>query len=110
MFKCPGQDIDRFEVYIPEGEAEQKEARKVLTSLLGVIDRLDNLVQDSCEEEAMVGRYGIENYMFYIGYIDLRSEPVRFRYYGTKVNDERFAEFQQDQTGEWQKISKRQVG
>ena len=104
-FKCPEEDIDDFEVCVPEGEAEQKEARKVLTSLLGVIDRLDNLAQDSFEDEAVKSRYGIENFVFYIGYIDLRSERVRFRYYGTNVNDERVAEFHQDQKGDWQKTN-----
>jgi len=107
VFRCykHDPDLDDFYAYIPEEKTKHKAATELLISLLQSIERLDNLVQDSCEEEASKGRFSIENYMLHIGCVDLTGETVRFRYYGTRVNTEWYAEFKRDQSGIWQKTN-----
>jgi hypothetical protein len=107
IFRCDKRDpeIEGFYAYLPKEHTNHKAAKELLMSLLQSIERLDDLVQDSCEEEASKSSSSIENFMLHIGYMDLTGEKVRFRYYGTKVNTEWYAEFERNVSGIWQKAN-----
>lgn len=52
-FTCPDEqkDLDEFLAYLPQSQLEQPRAITVVRDFLSQISKLDNLVQDSCEEE-----------------------------------------------------------
>lgn len=101
------EDVDYFEAYLPAGSEEHSRAREILASLLADIRRLDNLVQGSCEKEGVKNRQLLDAYELHLGHINLTGDlnRPRLQYFGSRVNTDWSAEFQQDENGVWQKVN-----
>ncbi len=69
------------------------------------ISELDNLVQQSCEEEWRQNGLASDDYELYLAHIDVEAEIVRLEYYGTKVNTQWEARFRQTEDGNWAKVN-----
>lgn len=106
-FECYKHDstLDDFEAYLSKTISDHEQNRIVLLSFLENIDRLDNLVQDSCENDHLQGGLDISNYKLHIGYLDVKENIVTVTYYGTIVNTEWKAEFKIDGLGTWTKVN-----
>jgi hypothetical protein len=95
-----------LEIYFPNkaGQVETthiSRARSVLTQ----VQELDNLVQDSCENEYQKSNFHIGNFLLYLAIIEIKESQVSFRYYGERVNTEWLAIFKEDENGIWKKVN-----
>ena len=69
------------------------------------ISELDNLVQQSCENEWKQNGLPIENYDLDLAHIEVEQEIVRLEYYGAKVNTQWDAQFRKTEDGNWKTIN-----
>lgn len=101
------EDVDGFEACLPADAEEHSRAREILASLLADIRRLDNLVQDSCENHGEKNRQHLDAYQLHLGNINLTDNPNRPRlhYFGSLVNTDWDGEFERDENGVWQKVN-----
>lgn len=104
-FSCPGGDPDvhEFLAYLPPSPADFPRTITVLRDFLARISLLDNLVQDSCENECAKSHYAISNYKLHIAYITPGDDTVSVEYFGTIVNTQWTAIFRRAPSGEWRK-------
>lgn len=86
-----GQEIE-LEFPSPTGDAPSQRNCCISVVLLQ-IDKLDNLVQESCEREWKSSRFGPENFELYLAYLTLKEDQLVLGYYGTKVNTQWDAKF-----------------
>jgi hypothetical protein len=82
------------------------EAGAFLVDVLHQIRTLDNLVQESCEQECIRTGLGSQNYELAIGWIwiqneNLTEQTLALTYYGTMVNTDWDAKFRRDAAGVW---------
>lgn len=97
---------EEFEIYFPhtEGVIDEKYFQKA-RRLLGHIKELDNLVQDSCEEEFIKSKIDVRNFLLYLAIIEVGKDEVALRYYGKRVNTEWNAIFTEESNGSWVKVN-----
>lgn len=69
------------------------------------ITQLDNLVQDSCEDEWHRCGLDLDAYDLHLAYIQIEAELVSLEYYGTKVNTQWTAKFRPSTSESWTKAN-----
>jgi hypothetical protein len=106
-FTCPHdqKDVDDFLVYLPKSQAEQPRAIALVREFVSQISKLDNLVQDSCEDEWARGTFEISTYKLHIAYMTPADDQVSVEYFGTIVNTQWTAVFKRAPSGEWEKAN-----
>ena len=88
-----------YEVYLPliDGNPDP-ESITTARDVLGQINTLDNLVQESCASECKRTGISPNNYELYLACIFIGGSSIKLRYYGAKVNTEWDAEFKRNGT------------
>lgn len=106
FYKSLDVNGEELEVYFPStnGTVAQQyidKARRVLQN----IKEMDNLVQDSCNNECK--RTGIHkrDFELYLAYINIEEYEVALTYYGLRVNTEWNAIFRETGEGLWEKVN-----
>ncbi|MFK7788884.1 MAG: hypothetical protein AB8C95_05230 [Phycisphaeraceae bacterium] len=65
------------------------------------INKLDNLVQDECEQESLESIFDPINWKGHIAYISIFHEHVEIEYFGTDVNTQWTESFSKNHQGIW---------
>ena len=105
-FAINSPENDVMRIYFPEGTSDPSSSQMLRArEICSRITELDNLVQQSCEDEWRQNGLPIENYELYLAHIHVESEIVRLEYYGTKVNTQWDAEFRKTIDGNWSKVN-----
>ncbi|MGX5203249.1 hypothetical protein [Aliikangiella sp. IMCC44632] len=106
FFKSFELDGSELEIYFPEenGVVQEKYLEKA-RHVIQDIRLLDNLVQDSCENEYLKSKLHVDNFMLYLAFIEIKIDEVTLRYYGEKVNTEWDAVFREKTHDIWEKVN-----
>lgn len=105
-FEISNHDNEEMTIYFPGCTSEPTAALlHRARDICSRICELDNLVQQSCEDEWRRNGLPIENYELYLAHIEVEPEIVRLEYYGTKVNTQWDAQFRQADDGNWAKVN-----
>ncbi|WP_395738157.1 hypothetical protein [Prosthecobacter sp.] len=98
-------------ITLPDAQgAPDPEARAFLVDVLRQVRTLDNLVQQSCEEECVRSGLGSAAYELALGWIWIQKEnlidqTLALTYYGMRVNTDWDAKFKRDAAGTWQPVN-----
>jgi len=91
------ESLDDFSVIWGDGTEATKELPPLLRQALVDLNLLDNLVQQSCEEENASSQYNMKNFMLHLAFItQLSATSVSLEYYGTAVNTQWNVIFERD--------------
>ena len=103
----PRHDLtDEFAIYFPACESEPSATMlSTARNLCSHIADLDNLVQESCESEAIRNEGTPKDYALYIAYAEIETRSASIEYYGTHVNTQWSAKFRLCDDGSWVKTN-----
>ncbi len=104
-------DLGEISITLPDANGTPaQEEQAFLREVLGQIRALDNLVQQSCEEDCVRTGLGPENCDLAIGWVcienqNLIEQTLALTYYGLRVNTEWDAKFKRDAAGIWRPVN-----
>jgi len=91
------ESLDDFSVIWGDGTEATKKLPSLLRQALVDLNFLDNLVQQSCEEDHASSQYDMKNFMLHLAFMTQPSSTsVALEYYGTAVNTQWEAIFERD--------------
>ncbi len=104
-------ELGEIGITLPDAHgAPSPEAQAFLVEVLRQVCTLDNLVQQSCEQESGRTGLGPGNYELAIGWVcienaNLIEQTLALTYYGIRVNTSWDAKFKRDAAGAWQPVN-----
>lgn len=104
-------ELGEISITLPDAKGTPaQEEQAFLLEVLRQIRTLDNLVQQSCEEDCVCTGLGPENCDLSIGWVciekqNLIEQTLALSYYGLQVNTEWDAKFKRDAAGIWQPVN-----
>jgi hypothetical protein len=104
-------ELGEIGITLPDANgAPAHDEQAFFVEVLGQVRALDNLVQQSCEQECVRTGLGPENYELAIGWVcienkSLIEQTLALTYYGLRVNTSWDAKFKQDAAGIWQPVN-----
>lgn len=104
-------ELGEISITLPDANGTPShDEQAFLLQVLRQIRTLDNLVQQSCEQECVRTGLGPENYELAIGWVclekqNLIEQTLALTYYGLRVNTEWDAKFKRDAAGIWQPVN-----
>lgn len=105
-FSISNSENEEMTLYFPGCTAEPDSSLMARArEICARISELDNLVQQSCENEWKQNGLPIENYDLDLAHIEVEQEIVRLEYYGAKVNTQWDAQFRKTEDGNWKTIN-----
>lgn len=100
-FPITRPDADEMAIWFPGTGKPDEHALRQGREICEKIPQLDNLVQDSCENEYLTYKHDVSNYDLYLAYIEITDSTASLEYFGTIVNTQWTAVFTRRESGVW---------
>lgn len=101
-----GNNKMEIEIYFPSwADNPPPELLQIARRTCSCITQLDNLVQDSCEDDWRHSGKDTASWELFLANIEIETDLVRLEYYGTKVNTQWCAEFVPSEHEAWAKVN-----